>query len=327
MQKDIYVEEFLSTSHLSSHHGVIVPMVIPITPDGDLDEPAVRRIVDHMVAGGVHGVFVLGTTGENTSVLAAMRERLVAATVEHAAERARVYAGIGSNCLADSVAAARAYALLGVDAVVAHLPMYYVLNAEEQFAYFSALADRIDLPLVLYNIPPTTHMTISVELVEKLSRHPNVAGIKDSGGDVVHLAALLERLGDARPDFAVLVGASALSAHGLALGADGIVPAQGNLIPVLCRALFDRAVEGDQDGAEVYQQRLDAFAQLFVAGRSLAQSLGALKAMMGALGLCGPDVLPPLQPPSLEEQEALHRQFLAWREDQNAEGGLVIGSG
>ena len=137
-------------------------MVTPVTPGGDLDEPAVWRIVDHMVAGGVHGIFVLGTTGENTSVPAAMRERFVALAVEHVSGRARTCAGISSNCLADSIAAAEVYAPLGVDAVVAHLPTYYALNAEEQFAYFSALADRIDLPLVLYDIPVTTHMAIPV---------------------------------------------------------------------------------------------------------------------------------------------------------------------
>lgn len=293
-------------------------MVTPVTPASDLDEPAVRRIVDHMVAGGVHGVFVLGTTGENTSVPAAMRERLIAATVAHVGERAGVYAGISSNCLADSVAAAKACARLGVDAVVAHLPTYYVLDAEEQFAYFDALADRIGLPLLLYDIPVTTHMVIPVEIVERLSRHPNIVGIKDSGGDVAHLTMLLERLGDGRADFAVLVGASVLSAQGLALGADGIVPSQGNLIPALCRALYDRAVEGDRDGAEAHQQRIDALTRLFVEGRSLAQSLGALKAMMGALDLCGPDVLPPLRPLSAEEQEALRRRFLAWQESQDA---------
>jgi dihydrodipicolinate synthase/N-acetylneuraminate lyase len=296
MQKEIVVEEPLSTSHLSPHHGVIVPMVTPVTPDGDLDEIAVPRIVDHMVAGGVHGVFVLGTTGENASVPAAMRERLVLVTVAHVGERARVYAGIG------------------VDAVVAHLPTYYALSAEEQLAYFSALADQIDLPLLLYDIPATTHMTIPVEVVEKLSCHPNVVGIKDSSGDITRLTTLLERLGDARPDFAVLVGAVDLSAQGLALGADGIVPSQGNLVPPLCRALFDRAVEGDQDGAEACQQRLNALTKLFVEGRGLAQSLGALKAMMGALGLCDPEVLPPLRPPPLEEQDALRQQFLAWKE-------------
>jgi 4-hydroxy-tetrahydrodipicolinate synthase len=294
-------------------------MVTPITPDGDLDESAVRRIIDHMIAGGIHGVFVLGTSGENTSVPAAMRKRMVTVAAEHVGERARVYAGISSNCLVDSVAAAKAYAPLGVDAVVAHLPTYYALNAEEQFAYFSALADRIDLPLVLYNIPSTTHMTIPIQVVEKLSRHPNVVGVKDSDQDIVRLTALIKRLGDDRLDFAVLVGESALSARGLALGADGIVPSQGNLIPALCRALFDRAVEGDRDGAEAHQQRIDVFAQLFVAGRSLAQSLGALKAMMGTLGLCGPDVLPPLRPLSLEEQETLRRQFLAWKENQDAD--------
>jgi 4-hydroxy-tetrahydrodipicolinate synthase len=289
-------------------------MVTPVTPGGDLDEPAVRRVVDHMIAGGVHGIFVLGTTGENTSVPAAMRERFVAATVEHVAGRARTYAGISANCLADSVAAAEAYAPLGVDAVVAHLPTYYALNGEEQFTYFDALAERIDLPLVLYDIPATTHMAIPIEVVEHLSRHPNVVGIKDSGGDIEHLATLLERLGDSRLDFAVLVGASVLAAQGLALGADGIVPSQGNLVPALCRALYDCAITGDHEAAEAYQKRLNAFTQIFVEGRSLAQSLGALKAMMGALGLCGSDVLPPLLPPSLQKQEALRRQFLAWQE-------------
>lgn len=291
-------------------------MVTPVTPDGSLDEPAVRRIVDHLVAGGVHGIFVLGTTGENTSVPLAMRERLVAAAVEHVAGRAMTYAGVSANCLADSVAAARAYAPLGVDAVVAHLPTYYALNAEEQFAYFNALAERIDLPLVLYDIPATTHMAIPVDVVERLSYHLDVVGIKDSGGDIGHLTALLERLGDGRPDFAILVGASILAAQGLALGADGVVPSQGNLVPALCRTLYDCAVAGDRDGAENHQRQLNALARLFVEDRSLAQSLGALKAMMGALGLCGPDVLPPLLPPSPQEQETLQWQFMAWQESR-----------
>jgi dihydrodipicolinate synthase/N-acetylneuraminate lyase len=306
----------LADELVSSHHGVIVPMVTPVTPDGSLDESAVRRVIDHMVAGGVHGIFVLGTTGENTSVPLAMREHLVAAAVKHVAGRVRTYVGVSANCLADSVAAAKAYASLGVDAVVAHLPTYYPLNAEEQFAYFNALAERIDLPLVLYDIPTTTHMAIPIEVVERLSYHLDVVGIKDSGGDIGHLTALLELLGDGRPDFAILVGASILAAQGLALGADGIVPSQGNLVPALCRALYDCATAGDRGAAEAYQEQLNALARLFVEGRSLAQSLGALKAMMGALGLCGPDVLPPLLPPSLQEQETLQWQFMAWQESR-----------
>ncbi|MFL7793280.1 MAG: dihydrodipicolinate synthase family protein [Anaerolineae bacterium] len=305
-----------SARHLSPHHGVTVPMVTPVTPDGSLDEPAVRRVVDHMVAGGVHGIFVLGTTGENTSVPLAMRERLVAAAVKHVAGRARTYAGVSANCLADSVAVAKACAPLGVDAVVAHLPTYYELNAEEQFAYFNALVDRIDLPLVLYDIPVTTHMTIPVEVVERLSRHPNVVGIKDSSGDIGRLTVLLERLGDSRPDFAVIVGASILAAQGLALGADGFVPSQGNLVPALCRALYDCAIAGDREAAEAYQEQLNALTRLFVEGRSLAQSLGALKAMMGALGLCGSDVLPPLLPPASQERETLQWQFMAWQKSR-----------
>src|SRR5258706_5964315 len=128
-------------------------MVSPFTPAGAIDEPAVARIVEHLISTGIGGIFPLGTTGESASIHSEDRRRLVAATVKHANRRAMVYAGISSNCFRESVEAAAAYQQMGVEAVVAHMPSYYPLSDDEIETYFQRLADSVALPLVLYNIP------------------------------------------------------------------------------------------------------------------------------------------------------------------------------
>lgn len=304
------------------YHGVVVPMITPVTYQGDLDEPAVRWVIDHLIEGGVSGIFVLGTTGEAASVPRAMRSRLVAITVEHVGDRAITYAGIGDNSLAHSVQAAEEYLRLRVDAVVAHLPSYYALSPEEQCDYYAALTGRIPGPLMLYNMPKTTRMSISIEVVEKLSHHPRIIGLKDSENDVARLQAVMGALGG-RSDFAVFVGVSALSARALSLGVDGMVPSPAHLVPDLCQRLYESGVQGDVAKAEEYQRQVNQVADIYVRNRTLGQSLAALKAAMGALDLCGPDVLPPLRPLDAAQQEAVRREFLEWQAKQDADGATT----
>lgn len=304
------------------YHGVVVPMVTPVTPQGDLDEPAVRRVIDHLIEGEVSGIFVLGTTGEAASVPRTMRSRLVAITVEHVGDRAMTYTGISDNCLAHSVHAAEEYFRLGVDAVVAHLPSYYALSPEEQSDYYTALVERIPGPLMFYNMPKTTYMSIPIEVVEKLSRHPKVIGLKDSENNVARLEAVMRTLGG-RSDFAIFVGVSALSARALSLGADGMVPSPAHLVPDLCQRLYESGSQGDVTSAEEYQRQVDQVADIYVRNRTLGQSLAALKAAMGALGLCGSDVLPPLRPLDAAQQEAIRHKFLEWQAKQDAAGTTV----
>jgi 4-hydroxy-tetrahydrodipicolinate synthase len=301
------------------YRGVVVPMVTPVTGEGELDEAATRRVIDHLLDGGIDGVFVLGTTGEAASVPRAARLRLVELTVEQVAGRATTYAGISDNCLAHAVEAGTEYCRLGVDAVVAHLPSYYALNPDEQGDYYAALADRVPGPLVLYNIPSTTHMSIPIDVVEALSDHPKVIGLKDSQNDASRLDAVLQRLGG-RADFAVLVGVTTLSAKALALGADGFVPSVGNLVPDLCQQLYECGVRGDASAAARMQQVVNQATGVYRAGRTLTQSLGALKAAMGALSLCGPDVLPPLRPLDSAEQETVRSEYRRWRAGQRESG-------
>ena len=277
--------------------GVIVPMVTPFTPDGEIDRAAVGRIVEHLITGGVHGIFVLGTTGEAVSVSSQDRCTLVEEAVRAAARRMPIFAGVSANCFRESVEAAAVYRRIGAAAVVAHPPFYYPLPERDIETWFLDLADAVPLPLLLYNIPQTTHQSIPLDAVERLSGHANIVGIKDSANDGPRLNELLRRRAVAGEDdgFTVLVGAGSLYTTGLRGGAHGIVPSTGNLDPASCRALFDAAAAGDWDAMEqAYRRVLDVTAT-YQQGRLLGESLAALKALMAARGLCGPGVLPPLR--------------------------------
>ena len=274
--------------------GVVVPMVTPLTASGSIDGAGVARVVDHLVTGGVDGVFVLGTTGERASVPAALDGDLVGAAVRAAAGRVPVYTGISANCLDDAVDAACRHADLGADFAVAHPPCYFPVPDSAFEAYFGRLADAIPLPLLLYNIPMTTHVSLALDTVEALSRHENIVGLKDSENDETRLVEVLGRFGD-KADFAILMGAPALSVRGFRLGADGVVPTSANLAPAMFRDLQAAARSGDWATAERLQQETDAISAQYRSGRLLGEAIPALKRMMADIGLCEPFVLPPLQ--------------------------------
>ncbi len=278
----------------TEYAGIVVPMVTPITAAGELDESGVRRIVDYMIEGGVDGIFVLGTTGESMSAPVAMRSQLAAVLVDHVNGRARTYAGISGNALADSVQAAEEYFSAGIDAVVAHSPFYYALNDGELLDYFVTLSGRIAGPLILYNMPATTGISIPLEIVEKLSVIPNIVGLKDSERDAARQQAAAE-FANSRADFAFFTGVAAYSATALRWGAAGAVPSSGNLVPSLCHEIYACACAGEWEGAEQAQARIDAVAAAYQKGRTLGQSLAGLKGAMCSRGLCGPTMLPPLQ--------------------------------
>lgn len=288
----------------AQHGGVVIPMVTPFTADGRVDEPAVRRIVDHLLAGGVGTLLLLGTTGEAASMSRRERVRLVEAAVAHIGGRARVIAGISDDSLDEAAEAAEAYRSLGVDAFMAHVPSYYPLGAPEMQAWFERLADRVPAPLFLYNIPMTTHASIPEDVVETLSHHANIAGIKDSEYDADRMERLLGRF-RGRPDFAYFVGPSVMAQRGLELGAAGIVPGVGNVLPRTAQLLFEAARAGDHAAAEAAQQRLKRIGDTYQAGRTVTHGIALLKVALSALGLCSPVVLPPLLPPAESEARAV----------------------
>lgn len=292
------------------YHGTVVPMITPVTDEGELDEAAARRVIDHMIAGGVDGIFVLGTTGESMSTPYALRNRLVAVLVEHTAGRAQTYAGVSSNIMSHSIEAAELYASLGVDALVAHPPFYYPLTPDELLHYFSALADNMPAPLLLYNMPATTGMSIPLDVVEKLSHHPMVRGLKDSERDPQRQRTGVE-IAAGRDDFVFFTGVASYATQALRWGANGHVPSSGNLVPELCSTIYASACAGDWERAEEAQQKADAVGAAYQEGRTLGQSLAGLKYAMHLRGLCEPAVLPPLMSISAAERQRVDTALLS----------------
>jgi dihydrodipicolinate synthase/N-acetylneuraminate lyase len=276
--------------------GVVVPMVTPFTPEGTIDEVATRRMVDRLLSAGVRSFLLLGTTGEAASISASEKLRFVNCALQRINGQAHVYVGLANNSLEDTFTAAHAYAALGVDAVVGHLPNYYPLSSGQMHEWFELLADTVRVPLFLYNIPMTTKMSIPIDIVQRLAEHPNVFGMKDSEYDVERLEKLIA-FRTQRDDFTFFVGPSVMSMRGLQLGADGFVPGVGNVVPEACLKLMRAAQSNDWAAAEAAQDAMKRVGDTYMPGRSVGDAIAILKAVLAELGLCDATVLPPLTPP------------------------------
>lgn len=285
------------------YRGVVVPMVTPVTEKGALDVPAVERIIEFFAANNV-APLLMGTTGEGNSVSAADGLLLVETAVRAAKGRILIYAGLTGNCFAEQLTQAEAYTRAGADVIVATLPSYYALTEEQMYNYYKTLADSITGPLMLYNILATTHMTIPVDVVKRLADHPNIVGLKDSERDLDRMRQCIE-ISKEREDFAYFCGWAAQSAFSLSIGGDGIVPSTGNYVPEMFNELYEAAVKGDAATAERLQNETNEIAKIYQAGRTLGQSLTALKVMMQTKGLCEPWMLMPLTRLSAEEENLI----------------------
>jgi 4-hydroxy-tetrahydrodipicolinate synthase len=281
--------------------GVIVPMITPFTENGKIDLSAVEKIVEYLISAGT-APFILGTTGESASIPDKYRPDFVKTMVKTASGRAKTYAGISSPSFETSVEAAIQYFELGVDAVVAHPPSYYPLSGEILLRYYVKLANSIPGPLILYNIPIVTHVSIPVAVLDQLSHHEKIIGIKDSERDIERFNQSLE-LWATREDFVHLVGWGAQMANGLRQGSAGLVPSTGNLVPKMYKEMLDAAKDGNDKNLEELQQLTDKISAIYQKDRTLNQSLPALKMMMKVLDLCEPYVLPPLEMCNEKEKE------------------------
>lgn len=277
---------------LNKYHGVVVPMVTPVTKEGGIDVKAVERIIDNFAKYNVSAL-LMGTTGEGNSVAVEQGVKMIEAAAKAAAGRITIYAGLAGNCVSEQMEAAKKFVAAGADVIAATLPCYYALTPEQMMKYYTDLADALTIPLMLYNITITTHMSIPVDVIEKLSHHPNIVGLKDSEDNQERMEEILRLVAD-RDDFAYFCGCAANSAKALSLGADGIVPSVGNYLPKMYADLFDAGVKGDTATAEDLQQKTIEIGKINTAGLTLGQSLAGLKVIMKMVGLCDTFMLPPL---------------------------------
>jgi dihydrodipicolinate synthase/N-acetylneuraminate lyase len=285
------------------YSGVVIPMVTPFTGNGEIDSLAVEKICKSFTAQGC-STLLLGTTGESASLSPAQGKSLVRAAVSAINKKTTVYAGISGNCVSQNIDTAKACIELGVDVIVPILPHYYTLTSEQMHDYYIMMADALGCPVMVYNIPATTGMSIPLEIVEKLSLHPGICGFKDSERDEIRMEKCLSMF-SGREDFSYFSGVARYATIALRKGADGIIPSTANLIPGLFRKLYDFSLAGNWGEAERLQNESDEIAKIYQEGRTLGQSLPALKTMMGVVGLCGPFSVPPLTTPPEHEQNEI----------------------
>ncbi len=273
------------------YHGVVVPAITPLTAGLDLDTDAAGRL---LLFFRQHDVlpFILGTSGEAPSLPAKLKQDYIRLAGRFKTAGEQLYVGISSWCLADSVEWANIAFGEGADVVVANLPSYYQLSDDQIRGYFEKLSERVPGPLMIYNIPVTTHHSIPLQIIDELSHHPNVVGIKDSERNEERLKASL-KLWAHREDFSHFLGWAAKSGESLLNGGDGLIPSTANLNPGVYRDLAKAAAAGDRERVAQLQQLSDELGSLYQSG-VLGGSLRALKKLMHEQGLCQPYMMPPL---------------------------------
>lgn len=285
------------------YKGVVVPMITPVTEQGTIDTLAVEKIIETFAAHNVSPL-LMGTTGEGNSVSPEQGLLYVKTAVQAARKRITIYVGLNGCCVSEHIRMANIYHQSGADVIVATLPGYYALTDEQMYNYYKTLADNITAPLMLYNIKATTHMSIPVGIVERLSAHPHIVGLKDSERDPERMDACLD-VARNNPGFAYFCGWAAQSAGSLLKGADGIVPSTGNYVPGMFAELYRAATAGETDKANTLQEQTDGIARIYQEGRTLGESLAALKVMMSTKELCQPWMLGPLTRLETADEQAI----------------------
>lgn len=277
---------------IKKYSGVVVPMVTPLRADSSIDLDAVSVLVNHLIDGGCHP-FVLGTTGESSSISFESKVALVKKTVAVAKGKATIYAGISGNCFQESLDQAKVFTDLGVDVLVAHVPYYYPLSQNHILNCFNQLASAVSLPLIVYNMPMTTNMSIDLDIVEELSKHPNIVGYKESERGEERMEKAISLWKD-REDFSYLLGWAAKSYEGMLLGADGLVPSTGNLTPQLYSTIYKSVLDGENKAAQKAQEKSDAISKVYQENQILCNSIPILKLLLSNYNLCSKNVAMPM---------------------------------
>lgn len=266
--------------------GIIPPMITPLKGDDELDLEGTSRLVEHMLAGGVHALFLLGTTGEAQSLTYRLRYEFVERVCRQVAGRVPVLVGVTDTSLDESVRLAEHAAKCGAVGVVAAAPYYFAPSQQELIEYYTALADRLPLPLYLYNMPSHVKVFLEPATVKTLADHPNIVGLKDSSANMTYFQTLIYHLGD-RDDFALYVGPEELTGECVLMGADGGVNGGANLFPELYVAMYDAACKHDIARVRELQHRIMQIStSIYTVGKYGSSYLKGVKCALSLLGIC-----------------------------------------
>jgi 4-hydroxy-tetrahydrodipicolinate synthase len=294
--------------------GIFPPMITPLNPDFSLDIAHTEKLIEYLIAGGVHGLFILGTTGEFAGLSSDVKSDLIRLTCRQVKGRVPVLVGVTDCSFVESLDLAAIAQESGAKALVVAPPFYMNIGQEELIQYYQKMADSVELPLFLYDMPSHTKINIMVETAVKLSAHPNIIGIKDSSGNAENFRALCEAFKN-QPEFKIFVGPEEILAETLEMGGHGGVTGGANLFPKLYVSLYEAFQKKEHDTIKKLQKTILFLSKnLYQNGTYQSSYLKGLKASMAFEGLCQGNFAPPLFPYSEAEKAELYSKFIKVKE-------------
>lgn len=276
--------------------GSLVALITPFLPDGSVDLPKFRTLIDWHIGQGTSGIVVAGTTGESSTLSIEEHGRLLVEAAQHAAGRIPTVAGVGANATSEAIALARIASEAGADALLSVVPYYNKPTQDGLFRHFSAQAEVTSLPLILYSVAGRTVVDFSVETVQRLAAHPNICGIKDASGDMIRAQAIASVV---PTDFALYSGDDFTALPYVAVGGWGIISVTANVAPRMVADLCAYMALGQLDMARTLARKLHPLTTaLFCESNPIA-----VKHAVSLLGLSAPMLRLPMTslPPELAE--------------------------
>ena len=287
---------------MSTFHGVFPYLVSPIDAEGRIKSEVLGKLCDDLIAAGVHGLTPLGSTGEFAYLDRAQRTAVVAAAIEAARKRVPVVAGVAATATADAVIQARDYQRLGADGILAILESYFPLNDAQVESYFRAIADAVDIPIVLYTNPQFQRSDLSLDVIARLAEHPRIRTIKDASTNTGRLLSIMNRC----PQMRVFSASAHIPAAVMLIGGIGWMAGPACIVPRQSVRLYELCRAGRWDEAMALQRTLwginEAFARFNLAA--------CIKAGLALQGYAVGDPVPP-QPALTHDQRAVVASTLA----------------
>jgi 2-dehydro-3-deoxy-D-pentonate aldolase len=274
--------------------GIIPPLVTPLLENKELDSHGLKNLIEHVLEGGVHGIFLLGTNGEGPSLSYPLRKQLIKEACEIVNHRVPVLVGITDTSLEATLEIADYSKKAGADALVVAPPYYFPISEQEMADYLGDLVPKLPLPFLLYNIPSCTKLNLSVETAKK-AKDLGAIGVKESSGDISLVYALIEEFKDS-PDFSIIVGAELYLSETIIKGGHGAVAGGANFFPRLFVDLYEASMSNDLERiAMLRDSLLKMHYTIYNVGDSATKSIKAIKCALSIMGICSDHMAQPLQ--------------------------------
>jgi len=265
--------------------GIIPPLVTPLADENSLDCPGLEKLIEHVLQGGVHGLFLLGTTGEGPSLSLKLKYQMVKRSSEIVNRRVPLLVGITDTSFAESINLAEHAAECGADALVLAPPYYFPPGQQELLEYFEHITPKLPLPLFLYNMPAMTKVNIDVDTLCKASEIDGVIGFKDSSCSMIKFHEYIAAMKD-KTAFSLLIGPEELLAESVLFGGSGGIPGGANIFPQLYVNIYNAAKKGDITTILELQKKIFILRKLYSCGQYTSSLIKGIKCALNCLDIC-----------------------------------------